>query len=144
MLAELAQALKVSAAFATRGIPFASEVPFRLLFNGRPLTTRYRADFVCFGQVIVELKALAALTDVETAQVLNYLKAFSRPTRARASAAGLTCSPGSRSVCSLSLQTEAITARQWQASSPSGRNPARRLWRESLEGSHPAEITPAS
>ncbi len=62
-------------AFASRRIPFASEVPFRLFFNGRPLITRYRADFVCFDQVVVELKALAALTGVETAQILNYLKA---------------------------------------------------------------------
>ena len=61
-------------AFATRSIPFATEVPFRIRFDGRVLTTRYRADFVCYEAVIVELKALKALTGTEMAQVLNYLK----------------------------------------------------------------------
>jgi GxxExxY protein len=38
------------------------------------LVTPYRADFVCHGSVIVELKAIKAITDVESAQVLHYLK----------------------------------------------------------------------
>jgi GxxExxY protein len=62
-------------AFTDRGIPFAREVPFRLQFEGRVLKTHYRADYVCFGTVIVELKALSALTGGEIAQTLNYLKA---------------------------------------------------------------------
>ena len=62
-------------ALETDGVPCQREVPFRLQFEGRPLRTSYRADLVCFGQVLVELKALRALTGAETAQVLNYLKA---------------------------------------------------------------------
>jgi GxxExxY protein len=57
------------------GVPCRSEVPFRIQFGGQPLRTLYRADLVCFDDVLVELKALRALGGVESAQVLNYLKA---------------------------------------------------------------------
>jgi len=44
-------------------------------YKGRKLKTHYRSDFVCYNDVIVELKALTRLGDGEVAQVLNYLKA---------------------------------------------------------------------
>ena len=56
-------------------IPFAPQVELAILYKGRPLKCKYRADFVCFGQVIVEIKALGAITGIERAQVINYLKA---------------------------------------------------------------------
>ncbi len=61
--------------FTQRQIPYEGEVPFTIAFKGKPLRTSYRADFVCYGEVLVELKALRALTGVELAQVLNYLRA---------------------------------------------------------------------
>ncbi len=60
---------------SARGLPFQREVELPIVYKGRRLGMSYRADFVCFNSVIVELKALSALTGVEEAQVLNYLKA---------------------------------------------------------------------
>ena len=57
------------------GIPCQREVPVRIRFEGQTLRTAYRADFVCFDRVLVEVKALRKLPGAETAQVLNYLKA---------------------------------------------------------------------
>jgi len=61
--------------FAMCSIPFEREVEIPVSYKGDLLPCRYRADFVCFGDVIVEVKALKALSGVEEAQVLNYLKA---------------------------------------------------------------------
>ncbi|HYZ75674.1 MAG TPA: GxxExxY protein, partial [Chthoniobacterales bacterium] len=43
--------------------------------KGKKLKTHYRSDFVCYDDIMVELKALARLGDGDLAQVLNYLKA---------------------------------------------------------------------
>lgn len=58
-----------------RAIPFQAEVTLPLTYKGRRLAAGYRADLVCFGAVVVELKALGALTGTEAAQIINYLKA---------------------------------------------------------------------
>ena len=60
---------------AGRGIPFAREVSLPVYYKGAKLECSYKADFVCFNEVIVELKALGKLTGIEEAQILNYLKA---------------------------------------------------------------------
>ncbi|YCM43065.1 GxxExxY protein [Verrucomicrobiaceae bacterium 227] len=56
-------------------IPFEREKEIPIYYRGSPLNTNYRADFVCYGSIIVELKALQNFSGHETAQVLNYLKA---------------------------------------------------------------------
>ena len=61
--------------FALRGIPFAAEVDLRIHYKGERLNTFYRADFMCYGAVVVELKALKAISGVEESILLNYLKA---------------------------------------------------------------------
>jgi GxxExxY protein len=60
---------------AKRGIPFRAEVEIPIFYKGERLSTAYRADFVCYDSVIVEVKALAKLTGIEESQVINYLKA---------------------------------------------------------------------
>ena len=61
--------------FAERGVSFGREVDVPVYYKGRVLSCSYRADFVCFGQVIVELKAITELTSREESQVMNYLRA---------------------------------------------------------------------
>jgi len=67
------QALAIE--FAARAVPFAREVELPVYYKEQRLACSYRADFVCYESVIVELKALQAITGVEDAQLLNYLKA---------------------------------------------------------------------
>ncbi|HBI42326.1 MAG TPA: GxxExxY protein, partial [Planctomycetales bacterium] len=61
--------------FAAQAIPFSPQVELPVYYKGQKLTCTYRADLVCYDSLIVELKALKALTGVEEAQLLNYLKA---------------------------------------------------------------------
>jgi GxxExxY protein len=58
-----------------RKIPFCAQAEMPVFYKGRKLRATYRADVLCYDSVILELKALGKLGDVETAQVLNYLKA---------------------------------------------------------------------
>ena len=62
-------------AFAEKNILFEREKELPIFFRGKPLSKKYIADFVCFDQIIVELKAVSDLTGEHEAQVLNYLKA---------------------------------------------------------------------
>jgi len=61
--------------FAKRGIPFEREKELKIYYDGQELKTTYRADFVCYDDIIVELKAVAELDDSHRSQVYNYLKA---------------------------------------------------------------------
>jgi GxxExxY protein len=63
--------------FGDRGIPFQPQVGMPVFYKGRRLRAPYRADFVCYEDIIVELKALTKVGEIEWAQVLNYLKASS-------------------------------------------------------------------
>ncbi len=61
--------------FAKRDIPFEREKELKIYYDGKQLQTTYRADFVCYGDIIVELKAVAELDNSHRNQVYNYLKA---------------------------------------------------------------------
>ena len=61
--------------FQSRNIPFERETRLPVYYRGKVLNTHYQSDFVCFGLVIVELKALQQISGNEEAQLINYLKA---------------------------------------------------------------------
>jgi len=58
-----------------RKVPFKPQPQLALAYKGRPLKTKYIPDFLCYEKIIVELKAVSALTDEHRAQVQNYLRA---------------------------------------------------------------------
>ena len=60
---------------AVRKIPFQREVPLAVNYKGQKLACSYRADFVCYENVLVELKAISQLTGADEAQVINEMKA---------------------------------------------------------------------
>jgi len=60
--------------FDARQIPYRAFQPLKLTYKGRALNQSYRPDFVCFEKIIVELKAVTAISGEHRAQLLNYLK----------------------------------------------------------------------
>ena len=58
-----------------RGIPYEREKELKIYYDGIELKQSYRADFVCYDKIIVELKAVSALDSTHHAQVFNYLHA---------------------------------------------------------------------
>jgi len=61
--------------FQKRGVPCLQQVELPVFYKENKLQCSYRVDFICFNEIIVELKALAVLGTSEQSQVLNYLKA---------------------------------------------------------------------
>jgi len=61
--------------FEHQKIPFVAQAVFKLSYRGRQLKKEFRADFVCYDKIVVELKAVSRLSDVHRAQLINYLSA---------------------------------------------------------------------
>ncbi len=61
--------------FQRQGIPFTREKELKIHYNGIELKQTYKADFICYDKIIVELKAVNTLEDIHRTQVFNYLHA---------------------------------------------------------------------
>ena len=72
---ELVYQTALALEFQERDIPFTAEVALPIRYKNKLLTCSYRADFVCFESVVVETKAISALTGADEAQLINELKA---------------------------------------------------------------------
>ncbi len=62
-----------------RGFTFVAQPELAVFYKGRPLKKRLRPDLIVASEMIVELKAVSALTDEHKAQVLNYLRVTRKP-----------------------------------------------------------------
>ena len=65
--------------FELRNIPFEAQKRIEIFYKGFPIEQDYVPDFVCYGHIIVEIKAEKELIDINRAQILNYLNATSVP-----------------------------------------------------------------
>jgi GxxExxY protein len=61
--------------FGDRKIPFKAQFELSLTYKERMLKSKFKPDFICYDKIVVELKAVTALTDEHRAQIQNYLRA---------------------------------------------------------------------
>ena len=61
--------------FKKNDIPYDREVKFNISYKDIVLPHHYYSDFVVFGEIILEIKAIQEVTSSEIKQTLNYLAA---------------------------------------------------------------------
>ena len=61
--------------FLLQKIPFERQVKLRIYYDGKLLKKFYKADFVCYDKIIVEIKSAQFLHQDQRKQTLNYVKA---------------------------------------------------------------------
>lgn len=61
--------------FKIQKIPYKIQPVLGIFYKGELLEKKYQPDFICFNEVIVEIKALDRLSGAEESQIINYLKA---------------------------------------------------------------------
>ncbi|MCK4468843.1 MAG: GxxExxY protein [Desulfobacterales bacterium] len=61
--------------FAYQAISFKPQPIIQISYKGKPLDKTYQPDFICYKEIIVEIKAISNLSGIEEAQLINYLKA---------------------------------------------------------------------
>ena len=61
--------------FSTQEIPYKSQAIVEITYKGKPLNKKYQPDYICYEEIIIEIKAISALSGTEEAQLINYLKA---------------------------------------------------------------------
>ena len=60
-------------ALADANIPFEAQKKISPVFHGRKLVHIYRPDIICYGKIVVELKAVRELCPAHFAQLRSYL-----------------------------------------------------------------------
>ncbi len=61
--------------FTMQGIPYTAQPELPMTYKSIRLAQAFRPDFICYGKIVDEIKAVTALTDAHRAQTINYLHA---------------------------------------------------------------------
>lgn len=61
--------------FQLRNIPYEREKELNITYKGTTLSKTFKADFICYDKIILELKSVREFTDEHYAQIYNYLRA---------------------------------------------------------------------
>lgn len=61
--------------FNLRNIDYHREYPLQVFYKSQALNHTYKADFICYDKIIIEVKAVSTLTAEHKAQLMNYLTA---------------------------------------------------------------------
>ena len=65
--------------FLERKIPFLEQWGIDVYYKGEKLEKKFFADFICYGEIIIEIKAMEGFVPEHEAQLINYLKATQKP-----------------------------------------------------------------
>ena len=63
---------------ALRKIQFRRELPIAIEYKGEPIRGEYRIDFVCYEEIVLEIKARSTTGPADHAQVISYLASSKR------------------------------------------------------------------
>jgi GxxExxY protein len=61
--------------FVNSGIPFENQVKLHVFYEGQQLNKYYKADFICFNKIILEIKSVSQVPNAFYVQIKNYLTA---------------------------------------------------------------------
>ncbi len=69
----------LSIEFSKQGIPFIEQAEMNVFYKGIELKKKYYPDFLCFDEIILEIKAMETFSPTDESQLLNYLKGTKKP-----------------------------------------------------------------
>src|SRR3990167_2008301 len=69
----------LSIEFTKQGVPFIEHAEMNVFYKGIILKKKYYPDFLCYDDMVLEIKAMENLSPVDEAQLLNYLKGTKKP-----------------------------------------------------------------
>ena len=61
--------------FRENNLPYQREKLYKIEYKGIILPHKYKADFIVFDQIVLEVKSTSLIVDSFVAQTINYLKA---------------------------------------------------------------------